>query len=98
MARGLQKNFLGSAPGNMAFLQRQIRETREQEEQYQEARDEQRLDKFCNALQSRGVNNQPVQNITININVTPDQLSAISPERLVELIKIAEERYKNLSN
>lgn len=34
MARGLQKNFLGSAPGNMAFMQTLISERRERENDY----------------------------------------------------------------
>lgn len=97
MARGLQKNFMGSAPGNMAYVQRRIRESHRIEQERRESREDQQLDKICDALRGSGAA-QPVQNITININLTPDQVSTITPDRLRELIKIAEDRAKELSN
>ena len=99
MARGLQKNFLGSAPGNLAYAQERVARSRIAEQERREARENNQLDKICEALKSRGVTSDaPVQNITININVTPDQVSAITPERLSSLIEIAKERAKDLSN
>lgn len=99
MARGLQKNFLGSAPGNLAYAQDRVTQSRIAEQERREARENKQLDKICEALKSRGVvSDVPVQNITININVTPDQISAITPERLSSLIRIAKERAKDLSN
>lgn len=99
MARGLQKGFLGSTPGNMAFLQRQVHERRCQEIERLEEREDHQLEVLCDALKDHNESNEtsPV-NITVNINVTPDQVSQISPKRLEELIGIAVERAKKLSN
>ena len=68
-------------------------------EERERQREEKRLDKLCDALRSQGENNSnntPTINITINI--TPEQAESLSPEKLEELIQIAQNRIKHLSN
>ncbi len=98
MARGLSRNFLGSAPGNLAFLQRQIHERRCQEVERLEEREDHQLEMICDAMKDQGSNETSPVNITVNINVTPDQVNQITPEHLEKLVKIAMDRAKTLSN
>ena len=91
---GLQKNFLGSSSSVMSYMTESCIKGEERER----LREEKRLDKLCDAIKNQGANSNNTPTINITINITPEQVESLSPEKLESLIQIAQNHMKYLSN